>query len=209
MAGAAVLLMASPAMAWTNTNHGHNNQIVDGGPGAQANSSAKAKASSHSSSHATGGNANATGGAASVTNNVAMGSGNGSGSVGSAPTIFVPEGAGQAPCGGGIGLGGVGLTGGGSGGGSLFEFGDCKRMREAKFLNDLGVQVGSRDLIQASLNEMCQIGRVLEAFGGKCPHIYAEKTVVVTRKYPFDYCETRDAGDVNQHLECDRVRKVH
>lgn len=198
----AILAATSPAMAWDNKNNGHNNQIVDGGPGAQANSRSSANAHANSQSrststggNATGGNANASGGSVSVGS---IGGGNGSGSGGGGIALTVPDGIGNAPCGGGIGLGGLGLGGGGSGGGTLWEFADCKRMREASALLHMGFR-------QAAINELCQIDRVKDAFGGDCPVIDAPAGH--TRSYSWDWCGTRNAGDWNQHLECDRAPK--
>ena len=186
------ILWSPVANAWTNTTSGPGpQQIVDGGPGAQATSKSKARATSNSRSEATGGQANA-----SVTNNVG-GGGSGGGGGGGGLGITVPEGLGMANCGGGIGLGGLGLGGGGSGGGTLFEFGDCKRMREISVLLALGYR-------QAAVNELCQIDRVKDAFGGTCPTEPQPTAIEANRRWGPDYCLTRNAGDANQHLECDQ-----
>lgn len=185
-----------------NTGNGSPNQAQVYGDGSAAQSqSAKSRSTSRSS--ATGGTAtggNATGGSSSVINQVSGGGGSAGGGLG----LSVPEGFGMANCGGGVGLGGLGLSGGGSAGGSLFEFGDCKRMREASFLLGMGYR-------QAAINELCQIGRVLEAFGGTCPTIEAATVVqpeADTTVYNGDYCMTRNAGDKDQHRECDHQPKI-
>lgn len=193
--------------AWDNTITGPGpNQIVDGGPGAQATARASARASSASfsgaqggaggaggSARARGGSANATGGTVNINGG---GFGDGSGGRGNTGGVFitVPDGMGQAPCGGGIGIGGLGLGGGGSGGGTLWEFGDCKTVREAAALKSLG----RPDL---ALRELCQqISRVREAMGGTCdaPAAPAPGPEV----YRYDYCLTASAGELRQHKEC-------
>lgn len=199
-------LATQPAFAWDYIQNGGGQQIGDGATGTQNNnrassrSNANAKASSNSfsnsSSSAKGGSARASGGNVSI-GSVGSGSGSGGGYVGA---ITTPDGYGNAPCGGGIGLGGGGGFGGGSGGGTLWEFSDCKRMRESSALRALGYP-------DAALAELCQIDRVKEAFGGTCP-THEVQRVTTTDAGPYDYCFTRDAGDRNQHKECDDVRKV-
>lgn len=123
------------------------------------------------------------------------GSGNTRGGLG----ITVPDLGIGSSCGGGISIGGIGASGGGSGGGALWEFGECKIIREADALNKLGYP-------DAAVAELCQIDRVKEAFGGKCPSPEG-----IQIGYGRDYCFTRDAGDTNQHKECDSppsIRRV-
>lgn len=157
------------------SGHSANAGLTGGATGAASAATAHSTADAVSGSHAGasvgnttaaggaggrgGRGGNATGGKSSVSiGNV----GNGGGGVGSSIGLTVPGGYGSAPCGGGVGLGGLGLSGGGSGGGTLWEFGDCKRMRESSALLQLGFP-------DAALAELCQIDRVREAFGGKCP----------------------------------------
>lgn len=118
------------------------------------------------------------------------------GSAGGGVYLSIPDGHGEAPCGGGIGLGGGGSNAGGGVGGTLWEFSDCKRMRESAALD----RMGFRD---AAVAELCQIDRVREAFGGKCPGKPAHLVSDVDVGKP-DYCFTRNVGDINQHRECDR-----
>ncbi len=189
-----IATLATPAYAWDYIQNGKGQQIGDGASGVQNNnratarSSARASSNATSSSSATGGSARASGGSVNI-GSVGGGVSNG----GYMPSITVPDGYGNAPCGGGVGLGGVGGFGGGSGGGTLWEFGDCKRMRESAALRALGYP-------DAALAELCQIDRVREAFGGKCP---SSEVVATVDAGPNDYCFTRNAGDVNQHKECD------
>lgn len=206
LAAALALLLAPAAYAWDGTNTG-SGQLVEQGAAAQSRAASAARASSTAGATATGGRATATGGRSTATGgrggsvnigSVGAGGGSGGGSGGGvASVVTVPEGYGNAPCGGGIGLGGAGGFGGGSGGGTLWEFGDCKRLRESAALRSLGYP-------DAALAELCQIDRVREAFGGKCPN--AAEPIASRNIYPNDWCGTRNAGDKNQHLECDKVR---
>lgn len=171
------ILMLTAGASLVIATHAFSNPVQINGAGSPAqaqvygNGSAAAAASQRQGQTqgqtATGGNARATGGRGgssnvNVTNTVRSGNGGGSNNGGNAIGLTVPGGYGNAPCGGGIGLGGLGLSGGGSGGGTLWEFGDCKRMRESSALLQLGYP-------DAALAELCQIDRVREAFGGRCP----------------------------------------
>jgi hypothetical protein len=187
----ALIMLGSPVYAWPQVNNGGaggtatggiaTGGSITGGPGGIGGRGGQG---------GTGGRGGSVGNA-----------GNGNGNLNVAPSIGVPSGYGNAPCGGGVSLGGVGMGGGGSGGGSLWEFGDCKRLRESAALRELGYP-------DAALAELCQIDRVRDAFGGTCPSggTSIQKTSSV---YPYDYCATRNAGDKNQHLECDKSEKVH
>lgn len=61
-------------------------------------------------------------------------------------------------------------------GGTLWEFGDCKRMREVDALRKMAIEnkdsPAGKLIEQAALNELCQIDRIKDAFGGKCPTLY-------------------------------------
>lgn len=189
MAVLAFCVSAAPALAWNNTQTGHQNQIVDA-TGSQAQQQ-----------RATGGRATATGG--NVTNNVTGGGMGGYGFGG--PTITVPDIATAAPCGGGLSLGGVGLGGGGSGGGNLWEFADCKRIREANMLRAIARETNNPVIEQGALNELCQIDRVKRAFGGSCPQVERPHKVVLKRMGDWpDWCYTASAGERMQHFECAR-----
>jgi hypothetical protein len=202
---AAVPALANPVLVNGGGDPAQAQVYGDGSSAAAARSSSTATAVQGQSQSATGGRARATGGNArasggkggssnvSVNNSVGRSGGSDSGGI----ALTVPGGYGNAPCGGGIGLGGLGLSGGGSGGGTLWEFGDCKRMRESSALLQLGYP-------DAALAELCQIDRVRDAFGGKCP---TPATVTDVYADTQDYCFTRNAGDVNQHRECDRKRR--
>ena len=97
---AILAMMATPALAWTNTTNGNGpQQIVDGGPGAQATSAAR------STSNATGGNARATGGNASASGGTGYGGAGGNGYGGQ---------GGRGGSASSSALGGVGGTGGSS-----------------------------------------------------------------------------------------------
>lgn len=209
-----VLLAAGPCFGWQTTNSAASNQHqgqhqgqhqfqqATGGAGGAGGSAAGG--SGGSVGNVSGGTA--TGGSVSVS-----GLGSSGGGVGNGPALYVPDGLGQAPCGGGIGLGAFGGVSGGSGGGTLWEFRDCKIMREAGLLRTIAHNTPGlpkhdvHRIDQAALNEVCQIGRVLEAFGGKCPTLYQGSTEVDIDADKNDYCFTRNAGDRNQHRECDRV----
>jgi hypothetical protein len=206
---AALVLSASSAFA------GMYHDAPSGGssPAAASSATAAQKQAQGQAQHqgqsqtARGGNAtggNATGGRGgssnvSINNAPTSGSGGGGDSYNGGVALTVPGGYGNAPCGGGVGMGGLGLGGGGSGGGTLWEFGDCKRMRESSALLQLGYP-------DAALAELCQIDRVREAFGGKCPEPKKAHLVLDTDAAKWDYCFTRNAGDRNQHRECDRLR---
>ena len=155
----ALLAMMAPAMAWTNTTNGNGpQQIVDGGPGAQATSAARSNA------NATGGNARATGGNATASGGTAYGGagGNGYGGAGGqggrggsarstgingsvsisgntgggqAPDIYLPSiGAAGMDCPTvGVSPGGSGLGGGGGIGISWIST-DCNNRKLAEFL---------------------------------------------------------------------------
>lgn len=199
MAGIMLAALSAPALAWTARTGGSGPQAIgqDGGSASAQGQRQSQSSQSNSAASATGGSARSSaqgggGGNSSVTNSVSGGAGY-NGGVG----LTVPGGYGNAPCGGGLGLGGLGLSGGGSGGGTLWEFSDCKRMRESAALRDLGYP-------GAALAELCQIDRVRDAFGGHCPSAHL---VLDTDAGANDYCFTRNAGDKNQHLECDRIRR--
>lgn len=190
----ALLMATTSAYAWTAKTGGSGPQAIgqDGGSAtAQAQRQGQIQKTRNT---AKGGSSNVN-----VNNSVTSGGGTNGAVVGDL-AVTTPEGFGNAPCGGGIGLGGLGLSGGGSGGGTLWEFGDCKRMRESSALRSLGYP-------DAALAELCQIDRVREAFGGKCPTHDVATVTDVNGDKP-DYCFTRNPGDVNQHRECDRTRKV-
>lgn len=189
--------IGAPAYAWNNTISG-NGQIVDGGPGAQANQRQNQHQMQHQNQHQT---QRATGG--NVTNNITEGGGYGSGSGGGNTVnngggfLTVPNLAGQASCSGSVTLGFLGTQAGGSGGG-MWEFHDCKAVREADTLFAMGYKTQAVALL-------CQqIDRVKEAFGGSCPGSQSETTQAITANVP-DYCFTRNAGDKNQHRECDHA----
>jgi hypothetical protein len=84
-------------------------------------------------------------------------------------------------------------------------------LREAAGLASLGL----RDIAFA---ELCQqIDRVRQANGGACPGdtvtpAQAPPPKVTedwhTTVYRADYCDTRNAGDANQHRECDHGAKT-
>lgn len=154
---AAACLLPMHAYAWDYNQYGPGQQIGDNASGVQnnnrANANANAAASARSASKSTAG---ATGGSVNIGS-----AGNSSG--GSFVGFNNPGGGGMASCGGGLGLGGIGLGGGGSAGGSIFEFRDCKVLREAAELANLGhADIGTIEICQ-------QIDRVREAFGGTCP----------------------------------------
>jgi len=119
--------LSTPAFAWTNTNYGHGNQIVDGGPGAQSNSyqqqhqtaagGAGGAGGSASGGSAAGGSAasSATGGAASAGSSLS-GVGNTTINARSAPSMGLPSiGGGGFDC-PVVGFGAVGAGLGGGGG---------------------------------------------------------------------------------------------
>jgi hypothetical protein len=212
LASAFFLASALPALAWDNTNTGRGpNQIVDGGPGAQATAASRATAGASARSTSRGGNGyggaggSATGGAGGTgvgTVNInGSGYGGGSGGGGGGRNnggggifLTVPDGTGQASCGGGLGIGGLTPGAGGSGGGTLWEFKDCKVIREANELR----AIGRPDL---AMREMCQqIDRVREAMGGSCDAPVAPTPE--SEKYRYDYCFTASAGERMQHKEC-------
>jgi hypothetical protein len=171
------LMLASPALAWNGTNTG-SGQLVEQGTAIQNHTSSRSYSNAHANSSS---RSSATGG------NVSLGSGVGSNSVGVAPSITVPGGYGNASCGGGIGLGGIGLGGGGSGGGTLWEFHNCKVIREAAALQALGQAATAVKLLCE------QIDDVRHAMGGHCDQIY---------KAPPDWCFTASPGERLQHEEC-------
>jgi hypothetical protein len=82
-------------------------------------------------------------------------------------------------------------------------------MRESHALRSIAAEVSNpqvrAQLEQGALNELCQIDRVKDAFGGRCPTL--AMLDLDTQAGKFDYCFTRDAGDLNQHRECDRIIK--
>ena len=160
----ALLAMMAPAMAWTNTTNGNGpQQIVDGGPGAQATSAARSNA------NATGGNARATGGNATASGGTGYGGAGGNGyggaggqggrggsarstgingnvsisgnssSGGQAPDIYLPSfGGGGNDCPTvGFGAAGSGLGGGGGFGPSWIST-DCNNRKVAGLLWDMG-----------------------------------------------------------------------
>ena len=192
----AFTMLATPAFAWNGTNNG-NGQLVEQGTAVQNSARAHANASAGASAIGIGG-AGGRGGSASArggssysggSSTTVQGSGNTSGGLG----ITTPEGFGVASCGGGIGLSGLGLGGGGSGGGTLWEFQECKIIREANALHMLGQDA-------AAVAELCEIDRVRKAFGGTCP---SQQTTSIDVDDRPDFCFTRNAGDKNQHRECD------
>lgn len=204
----AATMLTTSAYAWTAQTNGPGPQAIgqDGGS-ATAQSQHQGQKQSQVSKGGKGGaggaggqGGNATGGKArggtsnvSVNNSASSGGG---GSSGGGVFLSIPDGRGEAPCGGGIGLGGGGSSAGGGVGGTLWEFGDCKRMRESAALERLGYT-------DAAVAELCQIDRVREAFGGTCP---SPRLALDTDAGKWDYCFTRNAGDLNQHRECDRLR---
>lgn len=198
LTAAALALCAHGACAWTGTNTG-SGQLVEQGAAQQQRQTATGGAAS---SVATGGSARssskstANGGRGGNVSIGSVSSGSSGGGVSSTPVVTVPDGYGNAPCGGGIGIGGAGLGGGGSGGGTLWEFTDCKRMRESAALRSLGQPL-------AALRELCQIDRVREAMGGACPEAApVSAPAAPPERYRFDYCYTASAGELRQHREC-------
>lgn len=198
------MLCASPAMAWTNINKGPGpKSISDGSGSAQAQQQGQKQAQGQAqrqsatagaaASAAAAGGSGGQGGSGGTVGNITAG-----GSGGGGLALAVPDGLGMAPCGGGISLGGLGLGGGGSGGGSLWEFADCKRIREAHLLQAWGFH-------QAAVNELCQIDRVLQAFNGKCPTLDQPRLTLKTDDGRPDWCGTVSAGDPGQHPECSTV----
>lgn len=193
----AVLLSAAPALAGYNTNtEPVPKQIVDGGHGAQATARSGAFSSAASQSKASVGNVSGgsvTGGNVTVSNSNGGGTGGGGRGGGDNYLVTTPDGRGMAPCGGGLGLGAV-LA---SFGGTLWEFQDCKIIREAAMLKSWGYH-------DAAIAELCQIGRVKDAFGGTCPSVGQPAAPPITRTgYRYDYCYTRSPGDKDQHKECE------
>ncbi len=182
---AILAMMATPAMAWTNTTNGNGpQQIVDGGPGAQATSAARsnASASAASRSNATGGNARATGGSANATGGTAYGGaggrggtggsssssignvsisgnggGSGGGSGGRAPDIFLPSiGGGGNDCPTvGFGAAGSGLGGGGGFGPSWISI-DCNNRKVAAMLWDMGQHDAALALLRDTFPQVKQ-----------------------------------------------------
>ena len=187
--GATLALLTTQAMAWSTSP-------VAPSPNQTQNQGQHQHQGQHQGQSQ---NADATGGAGGSVGGVSVS--NGSGAIGGL-SITVPDGAGNAPCGGGIGLGGLGLGGGGSGGGTLWEFGDCKRVRESAILRAMARETGDRRLEQGALNELCQIDRIKEAFGGDCPSLTSVEAVDLPKKYKFDYCYTASPGELIQHREC-------
>lgn len=203
----AFAMMCLPAFANPQQTNGGGSPAqaqVYGDGSAAAAARSNSKATAHSKSNATGGTSNATGGTSRATggnatgghaqggtSNVSVSGGGGYSGGGGGVFLSIPDGHGEAPCGGGIGLGGGGSNAGGGVGGTLWEFADCKRMRESAALERLGYH-------DAATAELCQIDRVRQAMGGECPTSVASHIV-----RPADYCMTRNAGDANQHLECD------
>lgn len=193
-------LIAGPAMAWdtpppapapTTTNMGGN-----GGNASQHQRQGQQQTARGGSARSS-----STGGTSSASNNgsnVSVVSGGGNSGGGQGVYLSIPDGHGEAPCGGGIGLGGGGSSAGGGFGGTLWEFGECKIMRESAALD----RMGYRD---EAVAELCQIDRVRKAFGGKCPAKPEAHLALDTTTYPYDWCGTRNAGDASQHRECDRV----
>ena len=175
----AFLVAASPALAGGPNDH----------PKPVPTSATAHARSSATGGNATGGNASAVGGQAS-----GFGYGGNGGTVNGGLALGVPLGTGNASCAAGISVAGLSLGGGGSAGGGLWELHDCKRARQAELL----FRWGYRDQAVALL---CQIDDVREAFGGECPRA---TPVTIVSADPFDYCRTRNAGDKNQHRECDR-----
>lgn len=191
----AALLFATPAFAWTNTNNGHNNQIVDGGPGAQANArggaGGKATATGGRSS-ATGGTA--TGGSSNVSNNVVLGiRSDGSGSYNRAPDVNLPSiGGGGMDCPTvGFGAGGSGLGGGGGIGPSWISS-DCNKRRVASLLASLYGPAVARAYAEANIDGV----KEAVAAAGVNEHV----------EYPYDWCWTRDAGNKHQREVCEGKR---
>lgn len=192
------MLASTPAMAWPTPPVTTN---VHGGAGGNA----AARSTARSTAIAQGTASAATG--ASTSSVTLSGVGGSSTPPGArvGPSVFVPDGSGQAPCGGGIGLGAGALSSGGAGGGTLWEFGDCKRMRESAALRSLAVETGDARLQQAALNELCQIDRIREAFGGHCP-VIGERTPTVEParaqyRYPA-WCRTSGGVWLSDLPEC-------
>ena len=209
LSGAVLALLTAPALAWDTPPAPVANAASHSSARAAAHATATSRSQSRSNSSsisaggsATGGTANATGGSVLVTGS----NGGGSGGVGPLGN-FVPDGTGQAPCGGGLGAGGAGLSLGAGIGGTIFEFGDCKRLREVTALRAIAHETRDPRVEQAALNELCQIDRVKEAFGGHCP-IVGTTIVTDVNADKNDYCFTRNAGDLDQHRECDSVHRV-
>lgn len=211
-AAALSLMAATPALAnpVQINKHGSPAQSQVYGDGSSANSNINRqhqRQSQHQS--ATGGTAfggtgystsAAIGNGGNVTNNVVAGGSGGGGWNSGGLSITVPDVGGNAPCGGGISIGGLSLGGGGSAGGGLWEFGDCKRIREAAALDHMGYRL-------EAVRELCQIDRVKDAFGGKCPALPPQPDPVnadtQTKNWP-DWCYTYDAGKDTQHWQCDK-----
>lgn len=199
---AALALLSSPAMAWdtpspTSTSQAKANQHQNQAQGqAQRQNQTANGGQGGQGGNATGGRSSANGGGATVT------AGN-NGNTG--PTLYVPDGSGRADCGGGVGLGAA-AGASASGGGTLWEFGDCKRMREAAMLRAISAETGDPRFEQAALNELCQIDRVKQAMGGSCLQLAERQSVIEFDAHKWDYCWTRNAGDKNQHYECTRKR---
>lgn len=188
---AALALLSTPAFAWTNTNNGHNNQIVDGGPGAQANAKGGhgGAGGSATGGNASGGSSTATGG------NVAI-SGLPGGISGRAPDITVAPGfASGMDCPTvGFGAGGSGLGGGGGFGPSWISS-DCNKRKVAALLAELYSTEVARAYVEAN------IPGVREAVIAVTPPQPTRQTTI--RVYSYDWCRTRNAGDRNQHRECE------
>lgn len=144
--------VATPALAWNNTNGGHNNQIVDGGPGAQANQRQTATGGSASSTggNAAGGSAQAFAGSSDVTVN-----GAGGGGAGRAPDVFLPSiGGGGMDCPTvGFGAGGSGLGGGGGFGPSWISP-DCNNRKLAELLWQSGRRDAALRLLSAAFPQV-------------------------------------------------------
>jgi hypothetical protein len=194
-----VALTASPAFAGGPADHGGHRPPAPqvSTSGAAASSVARGGTATSSATGGAGGSARATGGngyggvgyGGSTSVTVQGGGGNGN-NAGTGPAIFLPSLAGNASCGGSISLGGIGPAAGASGGG-MWEFFQCKAVREANMLQ----QLGRPDL---ALALMCQqIDRVKEAMGGSC-----DAPVPQTVASKPDYCWTASAGEVKQHREC-------
>lgn len=211
-ASAALALAASPALANPiQVNHsGSPSQSQVYGDGSSANSNLNNVTGGSSRSYSRGGNATASGGHggkggnASSTQNVNIngGYGGGGGYEAPAPDVVLPNIAGgMNSCLGGIGFGGAGKPGGG-----LFsytwEMHDCRMRGTGQMLWNAGYRA-------EALRVWCQIPEVRQAFRGtpqQCPQDGAVQQASTGRRevYPFDYCATRNPGDRNQHLECDR-----
>ena len=156
-------LAALPAMAWDKTQSQHQgqsqHQAAYGGAGGSAtggNATSTSAGGNAAAAGGTGGNGGNGGSGGSVS---VSGVGNNGGGFGIAlPSLFS-----GSSCSGSLSLGFVSVGGGGGGGGG-WEFTECKIMREANALLQLGYR-------QAAVNELCQIDRVRQAFGGRCPTI--------------------------------------